>query len=682
MTINLDSKEMIKRFHGFIDEYLRIDLRSHIEHGKEIININFESLIIYDQELAECFFDRPRDCLELFHLTMKQFSESADQLEKTPQAFFYNFPNSEKISIRKIRSQHIDKLVCFEGIIKRKSDIKPELTPLEYLCTNPDWTYSTVRLKLPQTEEKLTTLKACPRCKAPMDIVKKVRVDTQTMLIVEDPNSLNDKQLPKEIYLKLHSVLTSPVMDDKHSPGEKIEIIGILKEVNKKTRQGLDSVRSDLIVDVICINKDNLEEENLTLSKEDIQEFKDFVKDSDFLNKIVLSVGSSLNGMLRIKEALILQLVGGGEYQSFDGSHIRGLFHIFLIGDPGLGKTQLMRIMKYYSSKYYYISGDNSTKAGIVGAVVKDELTGEWSLEAGAFVLASGGLCCIDEIDKLEKEDIASLHEGLESQQITFAKATIRQSLKSVTKLLAGANPTRGRFDPFGENIGKQIKLAPALLSRFDLIFPMQDIPDKKRDQQISKQIFKNRYNAKANAPDITPLFIKKFIIFSQSFKPVMSEALGDFVCDHYVKIRTQYEDNTEKPIPITPRQLEAIFRLSEAYCKIRLSNKVEEKDVLNAIDIFNYSLERLGIIDSKTGDMDIDKLMTGTSTDTRNNLKLVTDIIKDLEKTIPQVTYQSILKVVRNHCLNSNDLNRILETLKKEGTIFEPRKDNFKIIE
>jgi len=310
-------------------------------------------------------------------------------------------------------------------------------------------------------------------------------------------------------------------------------------------------------------------------------------------------------------------------------------------------------------------------------SVTRDEFLKGWSLEAGAMVLANGGLCAIDELDKMSQEDRAAMHEGLENQTITISKATIQATLIARTTVLAAANPKFGRFDPY-DIIAKQIDLPPTLINRFDLIFPVKDLPEEKKDELLAGHILKLHQRPDLKEGAIPTRLLRKYIAYArQKVKPVLSDAALEEIKRYYVEMRNKASDaeGGMKAIPISPRQLEALVRLAEASAKVRLSDKVERKDARRAIDLLHYCLTQVGI-DPQTGKIDIDKITTGVTASQRSRIVLIKEIIEELENRVgKQIPIEDVLMEALKRKISESDVEEAIEKLKRVGDIFEPRR-------
>ncbi len=332
---------------------------------------------------------------------------------------------------------------------------------------------------------------------------------------------------------------------------------------------------------------------------------------------------------------------------------------------------------------------------------VRDEVDGRWTLEAGALVLADKGVALVDEIDKMRKEDRSALHEALEQQTISIAKAGINAILRARCALLGAANPKYGRFDIYTP-IAEQIDLSPTLLSRFDLIFVMRDEPDENRDRDLARHILEShqlgemlerRKNVsteyseeilKAKAHPIEPLIepelLRKYIAYARkTVFPVLSEDAKKRIEEYYVSLRSKAKDNS--PMPITARQLESIIRLAEASARMRLSDKVEVQDVERVIRIMERSLAQIAV-DPETGEIDIDYAFSGTSKRQRDRILTIKKIIEELENQFDSgVPEEEIIKEASREGIEETKVKEILTKLKQLGEIYSPRFGRYRLV-
>ena len=309
---------------------------------------------------------------------------------------------------------------------------------------------------------------------------------------------------------------------------------------------------------------------------------------------------------------------------------MRGDIHILLVGDPGVAKSQMLKYITAVSPKARYVSGKGASGAGITAAVVKDEFLKGWALEAGALVLANKGICCVDEIDKMDKDDRVAMHEAMEQQSITISKANIHSTLRAETTILAAANPKLGRFDPY-RPIGSQIDMPPTLISRFDLIFAIRDLPDKKKDLKLATHILESFREPERLVPDIEPDLMRKYIAYAKIHcKPKLSKEALCVIKDFFVTLRGKRKGDMDEgiqPVPLTARQLEAMVRIAAASARIRLSNDVTKEDAKRSVELMKFCLTQVGM-DTETGEIDIDRIVTGITSTTRNRIHIILSLI------------------------------------------------------
>lgn len=657
-----DTKDVIKGVVNFYTDYMENKIRAVIDGDKNYLDVDFMEICEFDYKLSELLLQNPIDILSIFESTLNNvFTTEFESRENRIR--LYNVPDTEKVKIGSQREKHVDKLVVFEGIIRRKSGVKIVTKHIAYLCTNPSCSFSENKIIVPQFEEKMKTLKVCPKCKSGVELVDEVREDSMYLILEQDFSERGEDFDSKKIHIKLNKDLTSEKEYSRLRISEKIQVIGILKSLNKQTKGGAQSINYDYILEAnnIIFLKD---EEDIILSKEDIQEIQEFAKHSDCFLRMRQSYIPKVYGNTLIKEAMILQHIGS----SYE--HERNNSHILLLGDPSTAKTEMIYEDLTYGTRYVYASGTSSTKAGMTAVAVKDELTGSWALEGGVLPRANGGIAGCDELDKLSPEDADGLTEALEQQRISVNKAGISAQLQTKCAFIAGANPKYGKFDNSME-ITKQIKFNPALLSRFDLIFIMRDSPDKARDELLIGHVL-NPYTSISNddyGEELSKDFIKKYLYYVKTnFTPVLGEKAVQLVKKYYVTVRHNMEMNHY--ISFTPRQVKGVIRLATAYAKFHQKNIVDEKCIKYAFDLVNRVIEQLGTTNMRA----IERTMSNSSSDS------VKEILKYfLDSETSEHSLDQIKKQFNE--LSTQEINKALEQLKKDKEVYEPRKDVYVLV-
>lgn len=389
---------------------------------------------------------------------------------------------------------------------------------------------------------------------------------------------------------------------------------------------------------------------------------------------MVRSIAPSIYGHEKIKEALVLQMMGGVRKKRDDGLITRGDIHVLLVGDPGAAKSQLLKRITNVAPKARYVTGKGASGTGLTASVVKDEFLQGWSLEAGALVLANKGHCMIDELDKMSKEDTWAMHEALEQQSVTISKANIQASLRCETTILAAANPKFGRFDPY-DTVAAQINLPPTLINRFDLIFPVKDLPDEKKDEKLARFILELHKDTDSIQPDIPTVLLRKYVAFArQNIFPKLTQSAIDELKEYFLRMRASASGEGVKSIPISARQLEGLIRLSEASARLRLAEKVTKRDAQHAIELVDYCL-RLVAFDEETGTFDIDRIATDIPASQRNRIIVVKEILVELEKTLGKmIPIEDVIKAARDRSIEDHDVDDVIQRLKRSGDIYEPK--------
>lgn len=314
----------------------------------------------------------------------------------------------------------------------------------------------------------------------------------------------------------------------------------------------------------------------------------------DFYTRLASSIAPEIYGHLDVKKALLLLLVGGVDKRP-DGMKIRGNINICLMGDPGVAKSQLLGYINRLAARGQYTTGRGSSGVGLTAAVLKDPLTGEMTLEGGALVLADQGVCCIDEFDKMADTDRTAIHEVMEQQTISIAKAGIMTTLNARVSILAAANPAFGRYNP-RRTIEQNIQLPAALLSRFDLLWLMQDKPDRDNDLRLAKHITYVHSHGKHPSTRVKAMdmnLMRRYISLCKRKDPTISIDLTEYIVGAYVELRREARNNRDMSFT-SARNLLGILRLSTALARLRLADVVDKNDVSEALRLLEMSKDSL----------------------------------------------------------------------------------------
>ena len=664
---------LTERLRVFIEQYYYKSLMDVVKKGRESIEFDFGDIAKFDIDIADALLNEPLRIIEYFETAIKEFDIPKEYEDKKINARFFNLPKAQHVKIRNIRSKHLHRLVHINGLIRQASSVRPKVTRTYFLC--PACNQTIIK---EQTENKFNEPNKCPSCgkKGRFTLQEKKLVDMQRLMIEEAPESLTGGEQPKRIAAFVSGDLLDPQLEKKRYPGNKISIIGVIREIQMPLATGGKSTKFDLLVDVNHLDTIDEEFDEIEISKEDEEVIRELSKHPKIYNKLIKSIAPSLIGLEDIKLALVMQLFGGAAKERKDGTRMRGDMHIFLVGDPGAGKSELLKYISTLAPKARYVSGKGASGAGLTATVVKDEFMRGWALEAGALVLANNGIVCIDEMDKMSNEDRSAMHEAMEQQKITISKANVQATLLSRTAVLAAANPKFGRFDPYSP-LGQQIELPATLINRFDLIFPIRDIPNVEQDTKVARHVLELQKDIESAKPDIEADILKKYIAFAkQNYFPKLSNTASDEILKFYIDLRgtAAREESEVKPIPISARQLQGLVRLAEASARIRLSKTVTKKDATRAIDLLRYCMKAVGT-DPETGKFDIDRISTGITATQRSRIHIVKNILDKLEAKIGKVIpITDVVKEAISEAIAETKAEEIVQNLIKTGDLYSPR--------
>lgn len=667
----MELNEQIQAWQDLFQQEHYDEILERVRTGHNFLPVAFGSIAAFNPDLASLLLDAPEESLKAAETSLKHFDLPLKE------DFFIRvkeLPEAQRDMIRDIRAEHLGKFIEMEGIVRQKSDVRPQVTSARFECPSCGNI-----LPILQLEQKFREPSMCNSCgrKGRFRLLSKKLVDAQKIVLEENPEELEGGEQPKRLNILLRNDLVSPMTDKQTNPGAKVRLTGIIKEVPIQLAQGGQSVRFDLVNEANYIEPLQEDYTQIQISKEEEEEILELARDPAVFAKIVNSIAPSIYGMEKVKEALVLQLLGGRTKERGEGgAKTRGDIHILLIGDPGAGKSQLLKRISYVAPKARFVSGKGASGAGLTASVVRDEFLRGWALEAGALVLANRGICCIDELDKMTQEDRSAMHEALEQQTVTISKANIQATLRSETTVLAAANPKFGRFDPY-ELLAKQIDLPSTLINRFDLIFPIRDLPEREKDEQLASFILKLHQEADQPEGSLEAEFLRKYVSYAKTrcFPRLSNEALEE-IKEYYIKMRTSGSEGEEaiRAIPISARQLEALVRLTEASARTRLSKTATKRDAKIAIDLVHHCLSSIGL-DPKTGKFDIDRIATSVTASQRSGIAQIRDIIKELEGAVGKVIpIEDVVREAEIKGVSEEDATEVIEKLKRGGDLYEPK--------
>ncbi|AEG18872.1 minichromosome maintenance protein MCM [Methanobacterium paludis] len=665
MTSSTDkAKTSVAKFEEFFSSKYKDTVFEALEKypDKRSVVVDYTELEMFDPDIADLLLEKPEEVLKASQKAIKNIDPQRKNAELHIR--FENIRNN--IQLRYLRSKYIGKFVAVDGIIRKTDEIRPRIMNALFECR------SCMRLQeVPQPSNLLSEPALCQECGGRSFRLLQEEsefMDTQTIKVQEPLENLSGGEEPKQIAVILEDDLVDSV-----TPGDIVRITGTMKTVrDEKTKRFKNFIYGNYIEAM------EQEFEELQISEEDEDKIKELAADPEVYEKIINSTAPSIQGYRDVKEAIALQLFGGSAKNLEDKTRLRGDIHILIVGDPGIGKSQMLKYVSKLAPRGIYTSGKGTSGVGLTAAAVRDEFGG-WSLEAGALVLGDRGNVCVDELDKMRPEDRSAIHEALEQQTISIAKAGIMATLNSRCSVLAAANPKFGRFDRY-KSIAEQIDLPSPILSRFDLIFVVEDKPDVERDTKLASHIL--RIHQDNSIPfEIEPELLRKYIAYARrDIHPKLTDEAIAALQKFYVDMRSGAVDE-DSPVPITARQLEALVRLSEASAKIRLGDEVTEYDAVRAITIQQNCMKQVGY-DPETGKVDIDKVEGRTPKSERDKIRVVTEVIGELEEEYNGKTPKNILisELSDRHNMSEEKIEDMLKILKRKGIIYEPQQGYYKI--
>ncbi|QLC33228.1 minichromosome maintenance protein MCM [Halarchaeum sp. CBA1220] len=683
-------QDLVDRFETFFRRYYSDkvgDLARNYPRDQKSLRVDWADLYQFDADLADDYLRHPDRHQDAAEQALVNYDLPIDVTLGQAHVRVRNI--AEATDIRALRSEHLNTFIAVQGIVRKATEVRPKIEQAVFVCQRCNY-----ETQVPQSDSGFQEPYQCESCERQgpfkLDPEKSEFVDAQKLRIQENPEGLAGGETPENIDVHVEDDLTGRV-----TPGDHVTATGALRL--DQSEGSNESPIFDVYMEGNYVEIEDEQFEDMEITPEDKEAIIEISQRPDIYEDMVDSIAPSIYGHRQAKLAMLLQLFSGVTKHLPDGSRIRGDLHMLLIGDPGTGKSQLLAYVQNIAPRSVYTSGKGSSSAGLTAAAVRDDFGDgqQWTLEAGALVLADQGIAAVDELDKMAADDRSAMHEALEQQSISVSKAGINATLKSRCSLLGAANPKYGRFDQY-EPIGEQIDLEPALISRFDLIFTVADQPDPEEDAKLAQHILQTNYAgelhtqrehlASANytedevaaqtdevAPEIDAPLLRKYIAYARrNVYPAMSEEARQAIEEFYVDLRAEGADE-DAPVPVTARKLEALVRLAEASARVRLSDTVEKEDAEKVIAIVRSCLEAIGV-DPETGEFDADVVETGTSKSQRDRIKNLKALIEDIEDDFEEgAPVEEVLQRAEDAGTERGKAEHEIEKLKKQGEVYEP---------
>ena len=644
------------------------------------IVVDYNDLVSHPQ-IESKFNENPDEILAAFARAIKEilqerFPQYATKIKEEIRARIVNYPVQR--SLRQINAEIINKMTSVSGMVVRSSEVKPLAKEITYKCSNDHEFHIT--LEKGMTVPPLYRCSIDPKCTSKDFTIQPDKsrfIDFQIGRLQELPEDLPPGQLPHYVDVTIKQDLV-----DNARPGDRIILTGIVRIeqeyfVGARSTSGLYRLRIDgNNIEFLGGRgpKTSRKTEREEVSPEEEKIIKSLSGNPDIYNRLVDSFAPHIQGHTLIKEAILLLIAGSTQRLLQDGTKIRGDINIFLVGDPGTAKSEMLKFCARIAPRGLYTSGRGSTAAGLTAAVVRDK-SGIMMLEAGAVVLGDQGLVCIDEFDKMKPEDRSALHEVMEQQSASIAKGGIVATLNARTSILAAANPMYGKYDPF-KNITENVNLPIPLLTRFDLIFVVRDIPSKEKDSRIAKHII-NLYTPGGNDTRslIDSDILTKYLSYSKRINPVLTKEAEDKILAYYMKMRNV---ESEEMITVTPRQLEGLIRLATARARLLMKDQVEAEDAERAIFLIESMLRDAGV-DVNTGKVDLGVLQ-GRAHSEVSKMQLFMDVLKSLEGDHKMAVEERLFikELVKSGKFTEEEARNYLRRMLREASIYESKPGHY----
>jgi len=703
------------RWHTFLTEAKDDDIVMLLsKQSPPYVEVPFHELQGFDPEFADDVLEHPRQILDSGTQTLIEICrERGEQIDAVLRVG--ELPRDSRRSLRDIGTADIERLRSVEAIITKISDLKPRLHMAVFSC---EACGNTIEMNQKNERELVEPLRCPPEHSGCGGSRNSKENPTRFNLVVNISRMVNNQwieiqELPENVPSGAQptrgSVLVEGDQVNRHLPGERI-VANLMPVVRSEVRRSKKTPMFDIIYHLISSEHENTPFNEIKISEEERDEIIEISQREDLMRLMQQSIAPSIfaTGVLHyVKRSLALQLFGGVRRVNPDRTRLRGDIHILLMGDPGVAKSQLLDYMSKLSPRGKLASGGGVSGAGLTAAAVRDAFgDGRFALEAGILPLSDRGLAAIDEFDKISEDDRRTMHPAMEQQQIHVAKGGITATLPARCAILAAANPTDGRFSKRGPNQSvmrsyNETGLPPPLASRFDIIWMIRDEIRVEDDERIARHMLKTRTKGVSESKveeslelnptegqedqifatgvddteHLTIEFLRKFIAYAKrNIHPDLNEDAKARLLEYYTDERQSFsrEDQTgeSEVIPITPRALEALIRLTEAHARMHLREVATVDDADVALAVFRHWREESGIEDES-------ELYSGVSARVRNANAVVRQFVRDIcAERDGKANLDEIYSRAASTNIPETTVDEVLSRMRMSGELFSPTND------